>query len=329
MLSELAFSADDLALTRFAISPMLEVVTSFRLLTAGSAHPVHRGWLDQVRPRVAAAGLDCGYLAELIPPAGYLPDFLTPSSGELTPTLGTELAALRATPADQVQADLDVLDRTGPRCRALHTDPAGRLGPLAEEIEGYWDVALAPYWARIRALLDADVFHRARQVAEHGAGHLFNDLHATLNWDDNTLRMVRSQCGLSREATGPGLVLVPSAFAAHVLIWSRPPHPPQLAYPARGTGTLWEHRCVPHADAIAAVLGRSRATLLTELEAPASTTELARRTGISAAGVSQHLTTLRDAGMVSAHRAGRSVLYARTAVAESLLASGQAPLTNR
>ncbi|MEU1290290.1 helix-turn-helix domain-containing protein [Kitasatospora sp. NPDC005856] len=54
--------------------------------------------------------------------------------------------------------------------------------------------------------------------------------------------------------------------------------------------------------------------------APASTTELARRTGLSASAVSQYLTALRDARLVSAHRAGRSVLYARTASAEALLA---------
>jgi DNA-binding transcriptional ArsR family regulator len=323
MLSGLAFSADDLALTRFAISPMWEVVTSFRLLAAGSAHPVHGSWLDQVRPRLAAAGLDSGWLAELVPSTGYLADFLTPPPNEPAPDLATELAALRATPADQVRADLEILGRRGPRGQALHADPQARLGRLAEEIEAYWELAIAPYWARIRALLEADVYHRARQVAEHGAGHLFNELHHTLNWDDNTLRMVRAQCGLTREATGPGLLLVPSAFAADILIWSRPPHPPQLGYPARGTGTLWERRPVARVEAIAAVIGRSRAILLTELEAPASTTELALRTGISAAGVSQHLTTLRDAGMVSAHRAGRSVLYARTAVAESLLARGQ------
>jgi DNA-binding transcriptional ArsR family regulator len=322
MLSELAFSADDLALTRFAISPMLEVVTSYRLITTGSAHPVHRYWIEQVRPRVAAAGLNSGWLAELIPPAGYIPDFLTPFPSVLNPTLATELAAVRSTPAEVVHADMEVLRQTGPRGQALSADPDGRLGRICEEIEAYWDIALGPYWARIRALLDADVFHRARQVAEHGAGHLFNDLHSTLNWDDNTLRMVRDQCGLSRDATGPGLVLVPSAFAGQVLIWSRPKHPPQIAYPARGTGTLWEHRPVARAEAIAAIIGRSRTLLLTELQTPASTTELALRTGLSAAGVSQHLTALRDAGMVSAHRAGRSVLYARTAVAESLLASG-------
>ncbi|GAA1262971.1 transcriptional regulator [Planotetraspora silvatica] len=321
MFSELTFSADDLALTRFAVSPMWEVVTSFRLLAAGSAHPVHRPWIDQVRPRVAAARLDSGFLAELLPTTDYLPDFLTPPPDEPTPTLDTELAAIRATPVDQVLADLDVLGCTGPHCQALRADPEAKLARITEEIELYWELALDPYWAKIRVVLDADVFHRARQVAERGAGHFFNDLHATVSWDDNALRMVRRHCGISRETTGSGLLLVPSAFAGGMLTWARPPKPPQLAYPARGTGTLWEHRPVPRIDAIARVLGRSRSVILAELEAPASTTELARRTGISAAGVSQHLTALRDAGMVSAHRAGRSVLYARTTIAESLIAA--------
>lgn len=83
--------------------------------------------------------------------------------------------------------------------------------------------------------------------------------------------------------------------------------------------TLWEPRGTARTEAVAAVLGRSRALLLTELESPAATTELARRAGISAAGVSQHLTALRDAGLVTAHRAGRSVLYARTSVADALI----------
>ncbi|GAA4630734.1 DUF5937 family protein [Actinoallomurus vinaceus] len=317
MQSELAFSADDLALTRLAVSPMWEVVTSFRLLITGSPHPVHRPWLEQVRPRVAAAGLDAGWLAQLIPASGHLADFLTPSPGEPAPTLDAELAAIRATPVELVLHDIDLLGE--PRRAAMRADPESHLAQVCAEIETYWELALAPYWARIRAVLDADVFHRARQVAERGTAHLFNDLHKSLSWDDNTLRMVRRQCILSRETAGRGLVLLPSVFADTVLTWSCPPEPPQLAYPARGIGTLWEHRPVQRAEAIAAILGRSRTLLLTELEAPASTTELAHRTGISAAGVSQHLTALRDAGMVSAHRAGRSVLYARTAIAESLL----------
>ncbi|WP_431047361.1 ArsR family transcriptional regulator [Streptomyces sp. P1-3] len=313
---------------RFAISPMWEVGTSFRLLSSGAAHPVHRPWAEQVRPRVAAAGLDRGWLAELIPPSGYVPDFLNPAPAGPAPTLAEELAGILAAPVARVRQDLDRLrddqGRRGPRLRTLYAEPRARLARVAEEIETYWELALAPYWARIRTVLDADVLHRARQVAEQGTGRLFNDLHPSVSWDDNALRLALRQRPLPRKAAGAGLLLIPSAFTGpgpftRVTL----PDPPQLAYPARGVGSLWEPRPLAGTGAIAAVLGRSRTLLLTELETPASTTELARRTGLSPPGASQYLTALRDAGLVSAHRAGRSVLYARTSVAESLLAAAR------
>nr|WSW48572.1 winged helix-turn-helix domain-containing protein [Streptomyces sp. NBC_01001] len=311
---------------RFAVSPLWEVVTSFRrLLNDGAVSPVYRPWAEQVRPRLAAAGLDRGWLAELIPPKGYVPHFLNPAPAGPAPALAAELAGVLAAPADPVRRNLDHLryhqGSLGPRARALHADPQARLPRLAEEIEVYWKLALAPYWARIRSVLEADVFHRARQAAERGAGHVINELHSAVQWDDNALRLVRRTRPLSRETAGRGLLLVPSAFLGPGLLTRMtPPDPPQLAYPARGVGALWASRPpAGKAEALAVVLGRSRTLLLTELEAPASTTELARRTGLSAAGVSQNLTALRDAGLVSAHRAGRSVLYARTAVAETLL----------
>ncbi|MGW1894386.1 helix-turn-helix domain-containing protein [Streptomyces sp. NPDC002004] len=330
VVAELVFSVRDLAQMRFAISPMWQVGPGFRLLRSGSAHPVHRIWAEQVRPRVAAAGLDRGWLAELIPSSGYVPDFLNPTPSGPAPTLTAELDGVLASRADRVRHDLDRLGAEqgglGPRCRALHARPGDRLPRVAEEIRAYWDVALAPYWARIRAVLDADVSHRARQVAERGAAHLLNELHASLSWDDDTLRLLRRHGALSRRTAGQGLLLIPSVFTGRdVLTRVTPPDPPQLAYTARGVGTLWESPTTGAANALAAVLGRSRTLLLAELDTPASTTELSRRTGLSPAGVSQNLTALRDAGLVSAHRAGRSVLYARTSVAESVLGAAQRP----
>lgn len=326
-MAELAFSASDLAQVRFAVSPMWEVGTSFRLLSRGGAHPVHRPWVEQVRLRLASAGLDRGWLAELVPPSGYVPDFLNPAPAGPAPTLAQELAGALGTPADRVRQDLDRLKQEqgglGPRLRNLYADPAAVLPRVADEIESYWQLALAPYWARIRAVLDADVFHRARQVAEYGTGHLLNDLHPSVSWDDNALRLALRRRALSRRTAGAGLLLIPSVFTGPgPLTRVTPSEPPQLAYPARGTGSLWEPRPTAAAVAVAAVLGRSRTLLLTELELPASTTELARRTGLAPSGVSQYLTALRDAGLVSAHRAGRSVLYARTAVGDAVLSGG-------
>ncbi len=328
-MAELAFSASDLAQVRFAVSPMWEVTPGFRLLRSGAAHPLHRSWAEQVRPRLEAAGLHRGWLGELIPPTGYVPDFLNPAPTGPSPAPETEWAAIRASSPDQVRQDLDHLarhqGRLGPRLRLLYADPRARLAKVTDELEAYWELALAPYWARIRAVLDADVFHRARTVAEHGARHLFNDLHPSLTWSPGELRLANRKQPMNRETAGNGLLLIPSVFTGprlHTRVtW---PDPPQISYPARGVGTLWQARRTTRADALAAVFGRSRALILTELEAPASTTQLALRTGLSPAGVSQCLTALRDAGLVSAHRAGRSVLYARTAAAETVLNAASA-----
>lgn len=322
--SGLSFSAADLAQTRFAVSPMWEVVTSFRLLQDPAEPVLHRRWAAQVRPRLRSAGLERGWLAALIPCGGYLADFLNPTPPGPFPAPSAELDAIRRSSPEQVRADVDMLrlkSGRSPRLRLLHEEPEAALEKVTAEIETYWDFALAPYWSRIRQLLEADVFHRARQVAEHGSAHVLNELHHSVSWDDGTLRLVRRHCALTRDQAGSGLLLVPSAFAwPRVLTRSVAPDPPQLAYPARGIGDLWERRTQrAAAEAVAAVLGRSRALLLTELDTPTSTTDLARQSGLSTAGVSQHLMALKNAGLVTAHRAGRSVLYARTAVGDALL----------
>ena len=54
---------------------------------------------------------------------------------------------------------------------------------------------------------------------------------------------------------------------------------------------------------------------------PLATSELAERLGASAGGVSDHLRVLREAGLVSARREGRRVVYARTATGEALCGS--------
>ncbi|GAA4224850.1 hypothetical protein FHR32_006834 [Streptosporangium album] len=52
------------------------------------------------------------------------------------------------------------------RLERLHDDPEEGLERLAEEIRNYWEAAIAPYWPRIRTLLEGDVLYRARLLAE-------------------------------------------------------------------------------------------------------------------------------------------------------------------
>ncbi|GAB2715657.1 ArsR/SmtB family transcription factor [Kitasatospora kifunensis] len=325
---ELAFSARDLAHTRLAFSPLWEVVTSLRVLSSPTARPLHRRWADRTLPRLAAAGLTGSLLADLVPARGYIPDFLNPPPPSLTPSpradlaLESELAVLAAITPERIRADLDRLQPWTPAVRAFHQDPAAGLPQLLTELRRYWEVALAPYWPRLRAVLEADVLHQSRRFASGGAAAVLCELDARVEWGDGdeVLRLPQATCSHSGSLAGRGLLLVPSAFVGpSVLLVNQPPAVVQLCYPSRGVGVLWEQPSAEVPDAVAAVLGRSRALLLTELAAPASTTELSHRTGMSAAGVSQHLTALRAAGIVSSQRLGRSVFYQRTQLADSLL----------
>jgi DNA-binding transcriptional ArsR family regulator len=298
---------------RFAVSCLWEVVAAVRVLRDPGSHAVHLPWANRVvAPRDTL-------LWDLIPrePA-YLPDFLTPPPQGLTPDLGAELAQLTATPAAVVRDQLDLCGDRTPRLLALHADPAAGLARLAAEITAFWRDALAPDWPRIQLLLNAEIFARARSLAENGAAGLLNDLHEKVRWEGDTLSVTKRYCTAADVPDGAGLVLVPSVFVWPSVLSIFGDTLPQLAYPARGVATLWEGRS-ESPDALDAVLGRGRTRLLVELGAPASTTELARRTGMTAGGVSQHLTALRAAGLVAAHRQGRSVLNVRTALAEALL----------
>jgi hypothetical protein len=197
------------------------------------------------------------------------------------------------------------------------------LRRLAAEIAEYWRLAIAPEWARVRMLLDADVHYRAWMVAEVGTDGLLNDLHQRIRWEGDVVSVAAPYCSAPDIPRGGGLVLIPSVFVWPSVLSVASIDVSQLAYPVRGAATLWDGGPGP-LDPLGAVIGRGRARLLAEMGSPMSTTELARRTGISAGGVSQHLAALRAAGLVATHRRGRSVLNIRTSTAEALLSAAPA-----
>ncbi|MFC9281124.1 helix-turn-helix domain-containing protein [Streptomyces collinus] len=323
----LRFSAGDLARSRFARSPLWEVVTSVESLKDPGRHSLHLNWARDTRDRLAAGRVRFPLLSALVPvPAAYVPDFLTPVPDAGEPTLDEEIGRLLRTSPEAVRADLArIPSRLAPEVAELSEAPARGLARLADEIRAYWDTALAPYWPRMARLLDGEILRRGRLIARGGTEALFADLHPSVGWDNGVLRVAHPGYEANRALDGgQGLVLVPSVFVwPGVFSQSTPPGQPGLVYPARGIGALWERGGTPVPEAVAGVLGRSRALLLTELAAPASTTEIAARTGMPMPTVSHHLTALRAAGLAVSHRTGRSVLYLRTDLAERLL--GQEP----
>ncbi|MFD0691823.1 ArsR/SmtB family transcription factor [Actinomadura fibrosa] len=88
---------------------------------------------------------------------------------------------------------------------------------------------------------------------------------------------------------------------------------------ADGLETAWRALLKPDGDALARLLGRTRADLLRTLAEPATTSWLCARLRLSLGGVGDHLAVLRAAGLVTRERSGRSVLYRRTAAGDVLV----------
>jgi DNA-binding transcriptional ArsR family regulator len=332
----LHFGSEDIGRVRFALSPMWETITSLRTLTATRGGlQMHRPWRDWVRGRLDDVDLDL--LTALIRPAGYIPDFLVPSPARRSSSFEAALAQVTAADPAAVRWQLRHLAdhpvaAPGPRraerarlLRGLARLPDAGAAQVAEALAGYWRAVVAPHWPRLQALLRADLAHRLDELADGGVGALLRNLHPSVSYDGSTLRIVKYYDG-DADLSGRGLLLVPCAFAwPDVIVLTAEPNVPTVSYSPRGIGTLWERHPSPDGSALAGVVGRTRATLLSQLDLPMSTTQLATALTLSAPTLSAHLHALHRAGLVSSRRDGRAVLYSRTPIGEDLLAGAAEP----
>ena len=320
----------DLARVRFALSPTAEVVSSLLLLHdhPSGSDDLHRIW----RRRVGAAlsGKDRDLLLGLVPPPGTscIPDFLTPSPATTRPSFDQQLATVRATPLEQVRADLNLAfeARRVPAAYLpwFEREPDSLLDAASAAFGRYWYEALNPHWTAIRDVLESDLHYRARRLAETGLEGLFADLHPLLRFDRESL-LIGTPHSVVTDADARGLVFIPSVF-----IWPRlavggaPGGPIVISYPARGVAATWSARAPAAGEALSKVLGEYRARLLTDLGEPRATEELSRRHGVSPSTVSYHLTALRDAGLLARRRASHRVLYHRTHLGDLLVQEASA-----
>lgn len=314
---EWRFTPDDVARIRFAFSPVHELVLSLVVLRAPSRHSLHLPWIRSARPRLA--GLDLSELFALVPVRGIVADFLSPPPTSPLPDFAAELDLVRNTPADRVVGDLaDVPGIPDAVRNRIRDDPRGAVHRIAQTLEAYWDRALAEHWPRVQSLLEADVLWRSRRLAMGGAAALFDDLHDTVTWHGDRLTAT-DPWHYSGSLSGEGLLLVPSVMAWPTVRKMVEPYQPVISYPARAVATLWEKGEPPSVEALAALIGRTRAQLLDALAEPRSTTALATRLAVTPGAVSQHLSVLRSNGLITRTRVGGSVLYRRTARGDTLV----------
>ncbi|MFD7157696.1 DUF5937 family protein [Kribbella sp. NPDC059898] len=321
---EYQLAENDLGEVRFAISPLNELVLSLRTLRDPGRFPLQLPWLRATE--AARAGLPLDLLRALTNEALWSPDFLTPRPYTPLGRIDAELAALTGTPAAVVRADLAAVhpDSLPP---VLRGRPEMVLDRVLAALRAYWEACFEPYWPRMRSVLEADVVHRGRVVAQSGLAAMFADLDPHVRLDGAVVSVrLRSKLSYRTSTAGRGLTLVPSLYSRRAATPISAAEPPLIMYPARGLATLWETETSPSADALAGLIGRVRAGLMGLLETPASSTDLARRLGVTPTAVNQHLRALRAAGLLASARHGRSVLYHRSDLGDSLVrGSSQSP----
>ncbi|WP_051944240.1 ArsR/SmtB family transcription factor [Streptacidiphilus rugosus] len=323
----LTVAAEDLMRSRFALSPAFELCNLLRCLQ-GVNRPLPRGWAERLGPAFARLRRETDLDAALaLHTSRFGADFVAPPPRGLAQTWADDLAVIRSTTAAEAHREFARVDAAvpvrEPRVRAV-LESADVVPRVAEALDAAWQELLAADWPQLRAVCERDVVHRVGVIGERGWAAAVESLHRGVAWRDGAIELGFFSRGGTVRLDGEGLLLIPSVFvwpaaAAHL----EAPWPKTLIYPARGTAALWEEGGRVEPGALAALLGRSRARLLAELDAPASTSQLARSLGMAVGAVGDHLAVLRTAGLLGRARSGRSVLYRRTPLGDALVGGAE------
>lgn len=191
---------------------------------------------------------------------------------------------------------------------------------LAGALRAYHDTVLSPWMDVIARCVAADRELRMRALADGGVERLLSSLGARIRWEEPTL-VADYPCDLDVHLDGQGLLLIPSYFCARMPVTLVDPDmQPVLVYPAMTTAV--ETMAVQpgvRQEALADLLGATRAVILTAIADGYSGRRLAAQARVSPATISHHTTVLREAGLITTSRMGNTVVHRLTTTGARLL----------
>ncbi|WP_225099328.1 helix-turn-helix transcriptional regulator [Streptomyces sp. CoH27] len=308
-------SAQELARIQFAPqpAPLVELKLSLMMLRRPDSEQTFGRWRRGLRQRLPVT---TRALWDLLS-SSRGPAFLDPLSVDLP----TGLDAVRSAPVTLVRDGVERVraGRPGPLPGWLSDVTQGDATSREQLCQGLHDACravLGATWPRVTAQHKAEFARYALNAAEHGVVGALTMLCPGSRLVDSCWEL---DAPYQRHVmpAGRGLVLLPTFH------WTMAPliaenaetenegEPVLVVYPAGGGVPI-----VPGAageDALALVLGSTRAHTLRLLSEPLSTSELAGRLGISPGAASMHTAALRQAGLIGTVRNGRAVRHELTA----------------
>lgn len=309
--------ADELADSRMVVSPLLETTGALLVLVRGRPRLDQRDWYYAHRPAFRQLLADDPLLTALLDGLfrpRWIADFIIPPPDPADRTFHDALRRVRATsPAFVREVFTDGYG--GPVPRALRRDDiADRAADLLDWV---WTRTVRADWPRRRHLLEADILARTAQLGTGGWSAALAGMRPGMRWLGGNQLRINTYDYPPRELTGARLSFVPNTSPYGWVTWDQA-NRYAVIYPCAGT-LADQQPTAP--DALNRLLGRGRATILTALDAPRSTSQLVAVTGYGLGTVGGHLAVLRDAGLITRRRAGRSVLYTRTPNGTHLVAA--------
>ena len=317
------FTAEDFARTTLAPGPdpMWEILHSLHMLQVEDGPVAYGAWRQRMRRRLPQdpARPSAGPSR----PVGHSPAFRThlAGSGEVDEAVDRLLAV----PRERFRTDLAQLTPQRSAVswvRQLSEARPESLNRLRHAIRVYHQSALAPYWPSLKAAVQADQRHRLDQLTSGGIAAVLEGVHPQARWRDDQVLEIAAFQDSDLRLNGRGLRLQPSYFC-----WRQPTKladlelPPVLVFPIRNaTGLVHSERPADDPrEQLAALVGRTRATVLSLTVNGASTTQLAESCHITLATASHQTAVLREAGLIESHRRGKSVIHLATRLGHALL----------
>jgi DNA-binding transcriptional ArsR family regulator len=310
----------DLLAVRFETQPgpLHDVAVASRALRVRRG-PLVREWRRAVLPRLSPG---TAVPLMLNPPTGFSYDFTSPASRRLDEGLD----AVLSTPKRILRYETEefAVDHGAPP-RALHGLPDGDLETLhlvSGGLRAMHETAVAPFEAQLRLIRDVVTARHAMVAAREGMGAMLNGLHPTMRLRGMVLEFDRPFEFFAR-SPGEGIVLIPTPWLHDEVRLAHSPFvplrilfPAGLPLPGADAGTAAD-------GSLARLLGATRARMLGVLaiaDGP-GTVALAAELRISAATASEHLSVLRQAGLIATSRGRHGASHRLTPMGEQLLAT--------
>ncbi|MEU1665268.1 ArsR family transcriptional regulator [Streptomyces sparsogenes] len=308
------FTAEDLLRVTFADEPAPMVELTLAIAALQRSDPIFTLWRRRMSQTLRRSA---GPLLELVPATAKGPLFLDPPSQGF------------ADGVEQVLSATTTFVRT--ELRRVHIpgySPALWIRLLGDRDREAWRIleqavraghedVLVGSWDRIRAGFDAERAWRMQLLASQGIRATLAGLFPGGRWRGTTLEF-DSPDDVEITLDGQGVTLLPSVFWTGRPLVGRYAQGTFLVYPAVTPLPLLEDDPAT-TNALAALLGRTRAALLEQLTRPRTTTDLARDLGVAKSSVSEHTKTLRDAHLITAQRDGKTVWHSCTPLGLSLV----------